>query len=206
MKPASTIEPGDHLIGPNAAIQLARVLDARDRQATNAIFIDAGLGDWLLRPPNEMIPQGSVIRLHSSLRAQLGSAVAKVVAHEAGRRTGHYILTHRIPRLAAMVLRVLPAPLALPLLLKAIYAHAWTFAGSGQVELGQRRLFIHDNPLAQDRGATEPACDWHTGVFEVLIGSLVAPSAHVRETRCCAMGDKCCTFEIELKPGEVAPG
>ena len=182
------------VVGPNAILQTAAALDAQGGRAlTRRVFAAAGLGALLDAPPEAMVPEGQVAALMHALHATLPSDIARRVSRDAGRRTGDYILRHRIPAPARGMLRLLPARVAAPLLLRAVAAHAWTFAGSGRVEIVSARparLMIHDNPLAV-RGS-----DWHRAVLEGLFQSLVDPRAQVVQTASCAEGAGACIFEI----------
>lgn len=186
-------------IGPNAAIQLAEALRAfHGEETARAVFASAGLEPWLDAPPDAMIDEREAARLHREVAAALPVAEAQAVAVEAGRRTGAYILAHRIPSMAHVLLKALPNALALPLLLTAIGAHAWTFAGSGAFSVAGRRIRIARNPLAVVSSEGGPGCAWHAAVFETLLRTLVSRRIVVSETRCCAVGDAACTFEIRL--------
>ena len=182
------------VVGPNAILQTAAALEAQGGRAlVRQVFEVAGLGALLDAPPAAMVPEGQAAALMRALAATLPPEVARRVSGEAGRRTGVYILRHRIPKPARALLWVLPARLASPILLRAVAAHAWTFAGSGRVEIAggdPARLMIHDNPLAV------AGSDWHRAVLEVLFQSLVHPSARVVQTACCAAGAGACRFEI----------
>ena len=182
------------VVGPNAILQTAAALDAQGGRAlARQVFAAAGLGALLDAPPEAMVPEAQAVALMRALHATLPPEAARRVSREAGRRTGAYILRHRIPAPARGLLRLLPARLAAPLLLRAVAAHAWTFAGSGRVEIAggdPARLMIHDNPLAV-RGS-----DWHRAVLEVLFQSLVHPRARVTQTASCATEAGACTFEI----------
>jgi divinyl protochlorophyllide a 8-vinyl-reductase len=185
-------------VGPNAAIQLAAALDDLEGgDAARHVFSRAGLSRWLDQPPADMIAQSDAARLHQEVRTILPSVCAHAVLAESGQRTGAYILAHRIPKAAQAVLKALPRSLALPLLLSAIAAHAWTFAGSGVFRTRMHSLHIEANPLA-GIGASTPQCVWHERVFETLIQALVAPTACVTEVACCSMGAPACVFEIHL--------
>ena len=97
------------------------------------------------------------------------------------------------------VLRALPAPIASWLLLKAISANAWTFAGTGQFawhSAAHARVSITGNPLVAGEVAAMPVCDWHAAVFERLFRELVSPRTQVVETECCASGGEACRFRI----------
>jgi divinyl protochlorophyllide a 8-vinyl-reductase len=187
-------------IGPNA---ITRVAEALGPARAAPVFRHAGLAAYLDSPPQAMVDEREVIALHAALRSDLGEAEARRVSADAGRRTAAYLLAHRIPAPAQVVLKVLPAGLAARALLKAIGGHAWTFAGSGRfsAEIASGRgqpvvLTIQNNPLCRGVHSAEPACDYYLAVFEVLFRTLVHRGATVTETACEACGDPACVFEI----------
>ncbi|MEQ8233498.1 MAG: bacteriochlorophyll 4-vinyl reductase [Gammaproteobacteria bacterium] len=188
------VTDGAARVGPNAILQLVGTLEQRGGATlATAVFEHAGLATYLSAPPRAMVPEAEVARLNAAVGALLPAAGAVAALAEAGRRTGRYLLAHRIPAPARALLRVLPAPLAAPLLLGAIRRHAWTFAGSGVVRVGSRPqpwIEIAPNPLAQ------PDCPWHCAVFGELFGTLVSAGCGVAHPCCCARGDACCRFEI----------
>ncbi len=187
-------------IGPNAITRVAEVLLPRLGQgATAGIFEQAGLLEYLAHPPESMVEEAEVSRLHRALRASIGEARAREVAFEAGTRTGDYLLAHRIPKPVQAVLKRLPAVLAARVLLSAIRRHAWTFAGSGEFSARAGhpvQLTIRHNPLCAGVEAGEPACAFYTATFERLFRVLVHPGARVCERQCEAMGAPACVFEI----------
>lgn len=187
-------------IGPNAITRVAEVLLPRlGPGATAGIFERAGLLEYLAHPPQEMVDEAEVSRLHRVLRAALGEPRARDIAFEAGTRTGEYLLAHRIPKPVQAVLRRLPAAWASRVLLSAIRRHAWTFAGSGAftARAGRPvRLTIQHNPLCAGLASGEPACAFYTATFERLFRELVHPAARVRELECEAMGAPACLFEV----------
>jgi divinyl protochlorophyllide a 8-vinyl-reductase len=182
-------------VGPNAILQTVAALEARGGRAlAERVLGHAGCAGYLDAPPEEMIPEQAAAAVLRALPACLAPTEARAVARDAGARTGGYILRHRIPAPAQLLLRALPARLAAPILMRAMAAHAWTFAGSGQVrvEAGRpARILIHANPLAV------PGCDWHCAVFETLFQRLVSAKCAVREVSCCARGAAACVFVIE---------
>lgn len=188
-----------HRVGPNAVLQVAAALTARDgAEAAAKLFAAAGLDAMWRAPPADMIDQEDAARLHRALHERLEPAHAALVAADAGRRTADYLLANRIPKPAQLVLRALPAGLATRLLLKAIARNAWTFAGSGQVTVAAGNpasISIVANPLAM------APCDWHIAVFQRLFQALVHRHATVRETACCGDGAAACCFEIAI-PGK----
>lgn len=202
MTAAPALAPAPHgaapagLIGPNTVLQTEAALMAAGGPAlAQRVFARAGLAGVLRNRPEAMIDQALARALFDALFAELPRDEARAVAHHAGRLTGAYILAHRIPKPAQAILKLLPARLAQPMLLRSIARHAWTFAGSGvcTVERGPpATLSITGNPIAI------PGCVWHAGVLEVLFQTLVSPTARVRHTRCEHGGAHSCTFEISL--------
>lgn len=187
-------------IGPNAITRVAEVLPALLGDAgTRALFEAAGLGGYLSQPPEGMVDETEVARLHRVLRQQLGPAVAGQVARSAGMRTADYLLARRIPKPVQWLLKRLPPVLAARVLLQAIGRHAWTFAGSGQFQAVAGRpcvLTIRDNPLCRGVASAHPACDFYSATFERLFQVLVHPAVQVVETQCEARGDPVCRFEL----------
>lgn len=183
------------VVGPNAILQTVAALETRGGRAlAERVLTHAGCAGYLSAPPEAMIPEAEAGLVLRALPACLPPAEARAVARDAGARTAAYILRHRIPRPAQLVLRALPARFAAPLLLRAMAAHAWTFAGSGRVTTRAGNpscLTIHANPLAV------PGCEWHCAVFEALFRALVSTRSEVREVACCARAARACVFVIE---------
>ncbi|MBK1613384.1 bacteriochlorophyll 4-vinyl reductase [Rubrivivax gelatinosus] len=187
-------------IGPNAIIRVAEVLPSRvGTDLTRRLFDRAGMANYLSSPPQAMVDETEVCRLHGVLRESLGTEAAGEIAHAAGVRTADYLLARRIPKPVQALLKVLPAPLAARVLLTAIGRNSWTFAGSGHFAYVVGRpcvLTIRDNPLCRGWQAEKPACDFYAGTFERLFTVLVHRNAQVTEVACEACGDAECRFEI----------
>jgi divinyl protochlorophyllide a 8-vinyl-reductase len=187
-------------IGPNAITRVAEALQLLVGEATTrSLFDAAGLAGHLLAPPQGMVDEREVTRLHAVLRSTLGTRLAAQVARTAGRRTADYLLAHRIPQLVQWLLAMLPAALSARVLLAAITRHAWTFAGSGDFSARAGMpvvLTVRGNPLCRGLASGVPACDFYAATFEHLFATLVHPDAQVRETACEACGDAECRFEI----------
>lgn len=196
----AAITPRAGRIGPNAITRVADVLRARiGVSATSALFEHAGLAHYLLQPPQSMVDETEVQRLHGVLREDLGEAQAHAVARDAGLRTADYLLANRIPKPVQLLLKHLPARLATRVLLAAISRHAWTFAGSGRFAAQVGRpvvLTLRNNPLCRGLVSTAPSCDYYAATFERLFRTLVHPQAEIREVACEACGDVECRFEI----------
>lgn len=196
-------EPG--WIGPNAVIRLAEALRSDEGEAcATAVFAAAGLLRYLAEPPSAMVDEREVTALYAALRASLPPVDAARVSAHAGRLTAVYLLGHRIPRSAQILLALLPARLAARALVRAIGAHAWTFAGSGRfsAEFGGEaggaplRFVIQGCPVCRGARSPEPLCDYYAATFEHLFRALVKPSSVVRETACGAAGAAACVFEV----------
>lgn len=192
-------------IGPNAITRMAEAVQAAvGAPAMAAVFRRAGLGDYVERAPEHMVPEGEVIRLHHEVRAALPTGTARGVARDAGTRTAAYLLAHRIPHVLQRLLRRLPPRWAALVLLGAISRHAWTFAGSGTFSWrvgppGGAALVwleLRGNPLCRGLREAEPTCDYYAATFQALFRALVHPRAQVLETACEARGDAQCRFEV----------
>lgn len=189
-------------IGPNAVIRLAEALDAVESKAvTVRLFQGAGLGEYVLSPPGSMVPEADVTVLHRKIRAELGPTRAGSVSWIAGLRTADYLLANRIPRPVQRLLKILPRRLAAFILLKAIGAHAWTFAGTGRFSwsIGRRITLVFENcALCRGAQAERPCCAYYAATFERLFRELISADTRVRETACIAMGSSACRFEVDL--------
>ena len=193
--PAAASQP-EALIGPNSVLQLEHaLLEAGGSDLAWRVFKAAGCADLLEERPTAMLNEAIPKALFDVLFRILPVDEARAVAARAGHLTGLYILENRIPGFARVILKLLPARLAAPMLLKAIKQHAWTFAGSGQCSTGAGRaphISIRRNPVAM------PECVGHRRVLETLFQALVSPKAQIRHTCCEYAGDDICRFEIDL--------
>ncbi len=205
LRPAAT--PAGR-IGPNAITQLAAALLAGAGAAGQLeVFERAGLTQYLTAPPERMVDEHAVAALHQALVAACGPAAARAIAADAGRRTGGYLLAHRIPRPAQRLLRWLPADLAARALMAAIRRHAWTFAGSGRLLIASGRpwqLTIEHCPICRQLATGAPACAFYVGALEHLFQALVHPLASVEETQCAAAGAPACRFALAWPTGRSA--
>jgi divinyl protochlorophyllide a 8-vinyl-reductase len=200
----NAIGPPAGRIGPNAITRLAEAMPRRvGATVTRDVFARAGLVHHLLAPPQHMVDETEVRRLHGALRATVGEATALGLAREAGTLTARYLLAHRIPGPVQLLLKVLPARLAARMLLAAIARHAWTFTGSGVFThtLGasgqpQATLRLHNNPLCRDLATEHPACAYYTATFEHLFRQLVHLQSEVIEVACEACGAEACEFQV----------
>jgi divinyl protochlorophyllide a 8-vinyl-reductase len=201
-KPAQAGAPGDPhgRVGPNAITRVGEALDALyGRATTHAVFADAGLTGYLDAWPEAMVDELEVAGLNRALHAHLPEDGFRRVAREAGRRTGDYLLAHRIPGPVKALLRPAPAWLASRILLQAIARNAWTFAGSGAFDAAAGRpcvVTIRNCPLCREIRAAHGVCDTYTGTFERLFRALVHANAEAAETACQATGAPACRFEI----------
>ena len=191
-----------NVIGPNSVTQLIAAAHELGLSAKLEVLFDkANVKIWLLDPPVEMVDEAQVARLHRSVRTSFPRHVSYQVLQRAGELTGAYILQHRIPKIAQILLKQLPHRLAAKLLTKAILAHAWTFAGTGNIQaLVQNDIdfIIYNNPLCRDEVALAPVCIWHSAVFAKLYSELITPHAQAQEITCRAAGADACRFQSSL--------
>lgn len=199
-------------IGPNAVLRLREALDADcGPDATEALFVAAGELPLHRAPPTQMVDERAVARLHAALRGQHGLATATRIARRAGDLTADYLLAHRIPAVARWALPWLPSGAAARALVRAMLAHAWTFAGSGRVAVRwattlrrqpgeaaaiRLELVIEDCPLCRGASVDGMACEYYAATFQRLFRRLVAPTAEVREVSCAAAGGDGCRFAV----------
>lgn len=190
-------------IGPNAVLQVTEALaQAGLDRLTARVFNAACVTDWLDVPPSAMVDEHRVARLHQTLRMLAPPGQSGQVLTQAGRLTADYILAHRIPRAAQALLKRSPAWLAARLLVPAIEAHAWTFAGSARFagHAGPPTVFeLTGNPFCAGEQSAIPVCAWHQAVFQRLFQVLVSPSSLAVETNCMACGDPCCRFVLDWR-------
>ena len=182
---------GGARIGPNAVLQLIAVLDhAEGRRVRDRVL--AGLR--LPAPDSGMIPEAEAVAAHRALRAARPErADALLVA--AGEATAEYILRHRIPLAAKLVIRALPKPAGARLLARAIERHAWTFAGSGRFRVAGFAPLVFElegNPLVTEG----KPCLWHAAVFRRLFSALVGRGCRVEEVECAGLGGGVCRFVV----------
>ena len=187
-------------IGPNAITRVAEALLREvSSERTQQIFATAGLAHYLRQPPEAMVDEEEVIRLHHALDGALGDAASRRIARAAGHATGDYLLARRIPKPVQAILKHLPATLAARILLIAIRKHAWTFAGSGRFEARAGRpvhFSITGNPMCRGVTAAAPHCDYYAATFERLFRTLVHKNSTVIESACESCGADSCRFEI----------
>jgi len=203
MSVAATIEDTgrhDGTIGPNAITRIMDALDALESpQSVQRIFRASRLEAYLFRRPTEMVDEQEVLRLHRVLHDDLGDERARTIGRKAGQLTADYLLRHRIPQPAQIVLRCAPSRLASPMLASAIARNAWTFVGTGAFSAchGRPTTFtVRNCPICRGQNSAEPYCDFYAATFEHLYARLVNKRARVTETGCRAMGAEACTFEI----------
>jgi divinyl protochlorophyllide a 8-vinyl-reductase len=187
-------------IGPNAITRVAEVLpQVIGEVGSLKLFELAGLAHYLQQPPQDMVDEAEVTRLHWQLQQSLGSDITRIVARQAGLRTANYLLQFRIPKPVQALLKVLPARLASRVLLSAIRGHAWTFSGSGifTAQAGQPVVLrIRDNPMCRGITTAEPSCDFYAATFEHLFQVLVHHQTKVTEVECESSGGSECRFEV----------
>jgi divinyl protochlorophyllide a 8-vinyl-reductase len=154
----------------------------------------------LVNPPTEMVPEADVMRLHAELHLVLPQADAAAVAAEAGRQTAAYLLAVRIPRLARLLLRLLPRSTAAWIFTRAIDRHAWTFGGTGRFsatrDAGGLALLIEDNPACRAFSADQPSCHYFVETFRGLYAAILGDRVRVVETGCEAAGADACRFRV----------
>ena len=187
-------------VGPNAIIQVVAAIAHRWGPETAAALLSEATAYTPDTLPHDMVDEREPLALVRLLLDRMGADAAAPVLHDAGVRTARYLLAHRIPPLAQWVVARLPRRLGLELLLRAIGAHAWTFAGSASFSVGWYRGWptLSFTGCAMCRGLTlhRPICTYYAGTFEHLFRILVAEDITVTEVACQAQGVPRCRFLV----------
>lgn len=208
---ATSAAPGErdstHRVGPNTLIQtLAVVRDRRGPGWAQYVSAQARLPEPL---PRGMVDERAFGALVTELVHEFGLDQADAFLAEAGTRTGAYVLRNRIPRAVRALLPRLPRALALRVLLRAVGAHSWTFAGSAgfasRVRPGGGEFTLTPSFVCVTAAADRPMGSYYARAMEVLVRALVAPCARVTEQACVATGHPCCRFSIVLAPPSPTP-
>lgn len=190
-------------VGPNAITRVAEALAERHGEdVARLVFTRAGLPGWLERPPAAMVPEADVAALHRALLTVLGEPEARAVAAAAGRRTAAYLLAHRIPGPARLLLRLLPAALSARLLIRFIGRHAWTFCGSGSFAAEQGRgvvVTITGGPLRAAGPAAPAVAAYYAATFQALFRALVHPGTAVAARKRPTETAAACAFALSWR-------
>lgn len=185
-------------IGPNAIIQtLGAVRALHGAERAEALCRQAGHSEYIAHTPTAMVDERDFNDLARALFQSYPREQAAAVLRRSGEQTGRYILQRRIPRPLALLLPRLPRRLALRVLLPAIRAHAWTFAGSGRFSFSLGRpttLRLRGCVACRGIQAAQPICSYYVGAFETLLRALVDPRTQIHEHTCAAMGAQECVF------------
>lgn len=186
-------------IGPNSVIQTLRALaELEPPEVSRLVQERAELPDTA---PKHMIPEAWFVRLVQALRATLPADRAEAVLRRSGAYTAEYVSQNRIPAPLRGLFRVLPARLAIPLLLSAFRRHAWTFAGGGHfhVEGAYPGTIVLDGCPTCRADTADPALGhagaYYEAAFEGLL-RLASRDVRVREVACQASHAPLCRFQI----------
>jgi divinyl protochlorophyllide a 8-vinyl-reductase len=192
---------GSPRIGPNAIIQTLRALqECEPPEVERRVRAIAALPD---AAPTSMVPEACFIRLVGAVRAALPAERSEAVLRLSGRRTAEYVAQRRIPPAVRQLVRVLPARLAVPVMLSAFGRNAETFAGAGRFRVVgpyPGSIFLVDCPTCRHgtgAGAAGTAGAYYEAAFQGLL-RLAAPHARVHEDACALRGAPHCEFRITL--------
>lgn len=198
--PSAATDAAPTWLAGSSVTGIAEVLPMRvGSRASQALFEAAGLLDAWRQRPQCKVADAELRRLHRVLRDALGLPTARAVARDAGVRAADHLLALHVPRWRQMLMRCLPAALAVRALGRELRRLAWTFAGDGEVQVHPGRLTvvtIHGNPLCKGVQASEPGCDFVCALLERLATVLVCPGCRVVETDCESCGAPACRFEL----------
>lgn len=187
-------------IGPNSITRLAEVVrEELGRAAEAQLFSDAHLAHYLATPPTEMVDERDVAALYGALADHYPERHARRLAWRAGSRTGTYLLEKRIPKPIQRVLRRLPRRLGGMILKRAIARNAWTFTGSGHLEVARGlspNFTIEQCKLCDGRTPTGCPCAFYAGTFERLYRELISVHARADLADCRTDINHRCTVSV----------
>lgn len=160
----------------------------------------ANAADLPEREPEALVPEAWFVRLVAALRRELSQERADQVLAQSGAATARYVALNRIPAFFRALLRLLPARLAIPLLLAAFRRHAWTFASQSRFEVQGRypgSIVLDDAPTCRHGKQLTGSGGYYEAAFEGLL-SLASQRVRVTEVDCRASGAPACRFLIRL--------
>ncbi|MEM6533907.1 MAG: bacteriochlorophyll 4-vinyl reductase [Myxococcota bacterium] len=179
-------------IGPNAVIQTLGALRVLEGATlAEALRTEADLPDPI---PLQMIPERWFLDLVHHVRRVLPRDRAEAVLNRSGYGTADYVARNRIPSLVRLAFKILPRQIAVPLLLRAIRKHAWTFVGAGRMRLLPSAIELADCPTCRESGQPFSG-GYYAAAFQRLL-VLADPRIRVRETECVARGHGACIFTL----------
>jgi divinyl protochlorophyllide a 8-vinyl-reductase len=129
-----------------------------------------------------MVAEADVAALVRALMVNIGPEATGWVMGRSGAYTADYLLANRIPGPFQWMLGLLPRRFALRLLLLAVGAHAWTFAGSGTFTYDLRAAtptLVVDSQI----GPANVVRAYYAGTFRKLIHTMIDAEADVRATQ-----------------------
>ncbi len=190
-------------IGPNAIIQTTAALRARVGDTQALAMVQQATGRTFDTMPEQMVHETEVLALVRALHQQLDAQTFEAVLRDAGERTAQYLMAHRIPRPVQILTRVLPASVALHILMQGILRHSWTFAGTAHVHLARMRnapsrLVMHHCPMCRGLHSPAPLCHFYAATLQSLLTELVSANACVTELTCEATGAESCEFILRV--------
>ncbi len=188
-------------IGPNSVLQSLRALEELEPRAVyTRVLARAAFPQPPDQWPHGLIPEAWFTQLLRALRDTVPPARSEEILRRAGAYTAAYVARHRIPAPIRAALGALPAALALPLFLRAVRRHAWTFAGSGAFRFSSKptvTLILESCPTCRpDAHPPVPGGAYYEAAFAGLL-RLAAGPLLVRETSCISSGAPHCCFQLE---------
>jgi divinyl protochlorophyllide a 8-vinyl-reductase len=153
-----------------------------------------------LPDPGDPVRERQVAVLHQSLRRNHPDE-AEAIQREAARDAVEWIMAHRIPARARMLLTGMPWPIAVWMLGRHAVQNAWTFGGSGQFTLlGTSEFQLVGNPMVRGETSNSPICVWHEELFQHTFRRMAHSRLRCVETDCMAAGAEACRFRLEMEP------
>ena len=154
-----------------------------------------------LPEPGDPVRERQVAVLHQSLRRNHPDE-AEAILREAARDSVEWIMAHRIPARARMLLGAMPWQIAVWMLGRHALQNSWAFSGSGQFNvLGTDTFELIGNPVLRGETADHPICVWHEELFQHTFRRMAHGRLRCTETACSATGASSCRFHLRMEDG-----
>jgi divinyl protochlorophyllide a 8-vinyl-reductase len=190
------------MMGSQAVLPLVAVIARRLGDGVVAQLLDEARFTHL-PDPGEPVRERQVAVLHQALR-RTWPDIAENIQREAARDAVDWIMAHRIPARARMLLNAMPWQIAVWMLGRHAMQNAWAFGGSGQFHVCSTDTFeLIGNPILRGEISDKPICVWHEELFQHTFRRMAHSRLRCIETACMAAGADACRFHLELEPAQT---
>lgn len=191
------------MMGSQTVLPLIAAIERSLGHAASARLMDEARFTYLPEP-GETVRERQVAVLHQSLRREFPE-MAEAIQREAARDAVEWLMLHRIPARARLLLSGMPWGMAVWMLGRNAMQNAWTFGGSGKFTvLGTNEFQLVDNPMIRGETSDLPICVWHEELFQHTFRRMAHNRLRCVETSCMATGADACRFHLSMEDQATA--